>query len=367
MIELPSPLAPLGGHIVERIVAATDLQDARQLLWSERLYGLLTADAFHGLSDTDRGTLALELQQLRTRFEVRQEVRERDLYSAIRALHERGVNPVILKGAALGPRFYPSAASRPSVDVDLLISAQDISAVHDVFQTLGWKLASGVRGRWISSQWSYRTARSDALSTSLDIHWRLSNRPQLHYALAYKEILEQAHAPTKTFPFAHTISSTHALVHAVIHLIGHHRDEHIPALWYVDIATLERALTPEERARAIHILRARGLLALAAKTWQDAAKDIGFQPSEETAFLLKASARREDGWKVAPSTRVGEVLADLSALSGYQRIGYLRELLFPPEESLRAAYGDTDRDTALWRLYLRRLWARGVRRKNEGR
>lgn len=366
MLQLASPLPPLGGRTWDRIAAIADKQSAVEFLWKERLYALLTDKDFPSLPSSARAELNDELYKIRTKLALRQAVRARDLEHVMHALQARGVMPVVLKGAALGPRLYPDAASRPSVDVDLLIAREDIDTVHEVFHAQGWVLAAGIRGHWVSSQWSYRTERSDALSTSVDIHWRLTNRPQLHHALSYQEVFRRAVSPDGRFPFAHTISSVHALVHAVVHLVAHHADEHIPVLWYLDIASLERSLSRGERLEAVSILRARGLLEIAAQVWQASALEIGFQPSEETAFLLHHPTTATDSWRFSAQTRAGQVFADLAALSWRARVGYLREVLFPPEDNLRAAYGDEAENTPLWRLYARRFLQRGIRRPKGG-
>lgn len=362
---MPTPLdqlPPLSGQIGHRLATIACPSAAVELLVRERLYGILNAEAFDGLSQSNQQAVNEALGVLRTQAELRHAVRCRDLRAATAALAERNIFPIALKGAALVPSVYHSAIARPSIDVDLFIPPESVPEIHRTMETLGWTLSSGIRGRWVSSQFAYRSPRSDALSTTIDFHWRLTNRPRLNHALSYDELRAHAIPQNERYPFAHRVSLVHALVHAVVHLVAHHRSDDIPAIWHLDIAALDAQLSSQERRQAIKILRTRGLLPLAAKAWQQAAKSIGFSPSKETKFLLDVVPQHPSLWQLIPSSRVQEVAADLSSLRPVQRIYYLRELIFPPESSIRAAYGDSDKDTALWRLHLRRLRQRGVRR-----
>lgn len=361
MSALPDQLPRLGGQVAHRLANFERASAAVEFLLSERLYGLLNADAFEGMSVSEQGVLNDALRALRTQAELRHAVRCRDLQIAMTALSERQVLPVALKGAALVPSIYPSAIARPSIDVDLFIPPDSVPKIHRTMQELGWELSSGIRGRWVSSQFTYRSPRSEALSTSIDFHWRLTNRPRLNHALSYPELRAHALFEPERYPFAHRVSLVHALVHAVVHLVAHHRTDDIPAIWYIDIAALDAVLSPNARLEAMDILRTRGLLPLAAKAWRHAANEIGFSPSLETAFLLDLPTEHRSLWQLTPSSRLQEIAADLSSLRPVQRLYYLQELAFPSESSMRAAYGDIEHETPLWRLYLRRLRQRGIR------
>lgn len=360
MISLPSPLPPLGGTTHQRIQQIDDLRTAWNFLITERLHHLVQATEFTSLCDKDQHSLQDALDAQRIQENLRQELRQKELRTIVDALHHAGLFPVMLKGAALAPRLYPTAAARPSVDIDLLIPHDATDTAHRVFCAQGWISDAGVRGQWVSHQFSYRTDHSPALRTTIDVHWQLTNRQQLRDALRYAEIFSRAAAPQNHFPFAHRISNTDAMVHAIVHLIAHHHDEAIPAIWYLDIAALDAHMSPKARNAALAHLQERGLLDLAAMVWQRAETAIGFVPSSESTFLLTRPIPKRLRWSLAPQNRSQEILADLRALSSAQRLRYLGELVLPNEQNLRAAYGPADRHTPLWRLYLRRVWERGI-------
>lgn len=374
MFALPAPLPPLRGALGARLATIEDAPTAQQLLWDERLFALLDASAFPSLDAAASKALGIQLAPLRTLMLMRQIGLNQDLQTAKSALDAAGVDAVALKGVALAPRLYPSLESRPSIDADLLVPPDAVERVHSVMRQLGWELPSGVRGSFVSGQFSYRSPRAHTLATTIDFHWRLTNRPRLNHALHYPQVSAQAVDNLGSYPYFRSISPTHALVHAIIHLVGHHRDDRIPAIWWLDIAALDAQLLPSERLDALALLSQSGLLPLAAQAWRGAAQAIGFQPSKETSSLLSRRTRLSERLLLLPDSRVQEVVADLAALPWPLRRAYLQELLFPPEASLRSAYGAQDARTPLWRLHLRRLTHRGIRagedadqRENEGR
>lgn len=357
---LPAWLRALSSGQVH--VAMSKLRSADEALaWAlhERVFWFVDGADFRGLDAAEQRALSEQLRALRQRSALRSEAMTHDLRALSEALHARGVTPIALKGAAIAARLYGEHARRPSIDVDLLIAADDVDATHEVFEGLGWHAPSGVRGRWVSGQFTYRSPRSTALATSVDIHWRLTNRPALNHALRYEQLLAAAVPRAQAFPFCATIAPAHALVHAVVHLVAHHGRSEVPALWWLDIAGLDATLTPAERREALALLTRAGLLDLTAEVWRDAVVAVGFTPSPETRHLFTHRSTRR--WRLRPSNRGQEILADLSALQAPQRLAYLRELALPPEDSLRAAYGPSEAETPLWQLHLRRWLKRGVR------
>ena len=355
-------LPRIGGEIAQEAAEISDASTAVAWLLRHRLIGLAAALRFTALTDDAKAELHQKIRHLRAATALRRAVMEQDLNQAMRALHAAGVQPVVLKGAAIAARIYDEPEQRPSIDIDLFVAPEDLERIHATMQALNWTQPQGQRGQWVSGQFSYSSPRSPSLATTIDLHWRLTNRPSLNHVLRYPQVYAQGVDNLDSFPYARSISPAHALVHAIVHLVGHHGREEIPALWWVDIAALDASLTAEERRMALTILARANLTPLAHYVWREAAFHIGFQPSEDTRHLLTPSARSLD-WQLAPSSRLQEVLADLRALPGPQRVHYLQELAFPAPASIRAAYGEQHAQTPVWQLYLRRFLDRGVRSK----
>lgn len=350
------------GQLQARLAAITQLDHALDALLRERLYGIARAAWFPGLSDADRQTLDQRLAEARLQESVRYAIRERHFLCALAALEAAGVRPIVLKGFALAHTLYETPIQRPSLDLDVIIDVHDVPVVHQVMRELGWTLPYGVRGQYTSHQFTWATGDEGPTRALIDFHWRITNRPQLSRTLTHNELRSRAQTQTLHGTTIHTIAHVDALLHAVIHLVAHHRDDAIPALWYLDIALLEQRLSPQERVAFLRAVAANGISALCADVWRQAEAAIAFAPSRETRWMLHSFDQSSDVWQRMPQHRTTEILADLIALRVEDRFPYLRELAFPNEASMRLAYGERDATTPLWQLHMRRFFQFGVRR-----
>jgi hypothetical protein len=68
-----------------------------------------------------------------------------DLVTAevVKALQERSIRSVLLKGPALSRWLYDEDSRRPYVDADLLVGPQDLAAATSVLRALGFRLVGG--------------------------------------------------------------------------------------------------------------------------------------------------------------------------------------------------------------------------------
>lgn len=362
-VSTPEILAPLG-ELGETIRALDSVDQAWSLLLRERLYGLADATWFTSLSLSGREELSKRLSDARLAETARLAVRESHWEKALRALNEAGLSPITLKGFALGRTLYNAPVQRPSLDLDLIIDVKDVERAHEVMRALEWELPFGVRGQYTSHQFTWTTGEAGPTRAMIDFHWRITNRPSLSRSLTHSQLMERA----VEIPFGGikvlAIHPIDALLHAVIHIVAHHRGEEIPALWFYDIALLERALSPKERVLFTRALAANGISALCSEIWRQAQTSIGFVPSAETRWLLNSVDESDDLWQKMPDNRATEIIADLVALRAQDRLHYLRELVLPNERSMRIAYGEELESTPLWMLHARRLLQLGVRQKN---
>ncbi|HEU5439333.1 MAG TPA: nucleotidyltransferase family protein [Ktedonobacterales bacterium] len=62
----------------------------------------------------------------------------RRIAPVLRALREAGIQPLVLKGAALAALAYRDVGARPMDDVDLLVRDQELPAALDVLREAGW-------------------------------------------------------------------------------------------------------------------------------------------------------------------------------------------------------------------------------------
>ena len=340
----------------------TTHQAALDSLLRERLYGLGTSAWFPALGPDECAALDRALTEARLRETVRIAVREEHWLEAMDALHRHGISAIALKGFALARALYDTPSQRPSLDMDVIVDINDVPRIHELMPTIGWSLPYGVRGQYTSHQFTWAKGDEGPTRALIDFHWRITNRPALSRFLTHNHLHERATTREINGRHVTLVHPIDALLHAVIHIVAHHRGDAIPALWYVDIALLEASLRPDERVTFVRNLAANGISSIAAKIWRDAHEIIGFEPHPETRWLLHSHDARRDLWQQIPENRGSEIIADLMALRVEDRLHYLRELLLPNERSLRIAFGDQASDTPLWQLRLRRIVQGGVRR-----
>lgn len=126
----------LGGELPwERIVAA-----ASGLGLAPLLYRNLGRGALRSLVPARAMTL---LARGAHAAACRTAIQMESLGQILEALGRKGIEPVLLKGAALALTLYDQPALRPMQDLDLLVPAGDVSRAVEVVQSLGF---SGIRG-----------------------------------------------------------------------------------------------------------------------------------------------------------------------------------------------------------------------------
>lgn len=88
---------------------------------------------------------------------------------AVQALDDRGLTPVLLKGAALvAGGHYPTLAARPMTDIDVYVSSADRAAAFAVMAEIGWELQLPPVDLRVHHAASFRAPDGVA---ALDLHW----------------------------------------------------------------------------------------------------------------------------------------------------------------------------------------------------
>jgi hypothetical protein len=76
----------------------------------------------------------------------------RELELVVGAFADRGVEPVVLKGAETAYRYFPDPATRPTADLDLLVAPRDLRGAEDALRSLGFtqdEVLVPQRGHWL--------------------------------------------------------------------------------------------------------------------------------------------------------------------------------------------------------------------------
>jgi len=275
-------------------------------------------------------------------------LREKELVSALEALVQRGVQPLILKGAALAYTHYPFLGLRPCNDTDLLIDPKDISLTEQVLAELGFQRLNMVSGKFIMHQCIYVKDDEHGVRHVYDVHWKISN-PQLFSDISsYDELARYAITVPGLGKNARALNPAHALLLACLHRVAHHQSSDC-LIWLYDIHLLVSLMRPEEhkafarlaidkRVRAVcsnglKLARHRFSTALPVDLMEALDADENPMSKEATAGFLKPYQRRTD-----------VLLSDLRALSRWRdKLQLLREHVFPPADFILKHYSIANR------------------------
>jgi len=88
---------------------------------------------------------------------------------AVAALAAAGVPVMVLGGAALVPRHYPSAGHRPMNDLDVLVPGDRAGAARDAIAACGWRPVLPLLPSHLPHL--HRVAYTDGAGCAVDLHW----------------------------------------------------------------------------------------------------------------------------------------------------------------------------------------------------
>jgi hypothetical protein len=138
------------------------------------------------------------------------------------AFEWEGVEPIVLKGAALLNTVYPSLGARPMVDVDLLLKRGDQARALAVLDALGHR----------------RTLEGDAWNC-VDSHgtrFDVVHRFRLFEHLPLESLVERPRPEFLKRESIATLEPNAMVVHLVVHMNGHRRGIGHLLAWFVDVA-----------------------------------------------------------------------------------------------------------------------------------
>lgn len=138
-----------------------------------------------------------------------------ELLCALRTLRAADVSVIVLKGAALADTIYPSIASRPMNDIDLLVHRADRERARAALESAGFCAPYGIRA---SHEMHLRRGERPIV----ELHWDLASIVPLRLAALDNEALWQEARPfTIGSVQVHQLSIRDTLLHLCLHLSGH--------------------------------------------------------------------------------------------------------------------------------------------------
>jgi len=285
----------------------------------------------------------------------------REVTGVLDALAARGIDAVVLKGAALAHTLYPEPWLRPRSDTDLLIRAAQRRAVFELLEQQGYCRAESAGGDLASAEASFSKAGS---LLPLDVHWRISNSPLLSPMAEFQELHARALPVPPLGPHARGPGAVDAVLLATAHRAAHHQVPFYTGararcgdrlIWLYDLHLLVPALTPAQLGELAQRAARHRLAGLCLDALQAAHEAFGTAlPTTLADDLAHAASRPEPSMAFLRGGRRGLLLAELRALPRWrERWRWLREHALPPSDYMLRKYA-ARRRWLLPALYVRR-------------
>lgn len=285
--------------------------------------------------------------------EISSVLKQRHWTSWMRGLHECGIHPVIMKGAAFSHYLYPVPGSRPYSDVDLLVEKQEVPELVMALQSMGFKEVPTMGKSQVRTERSM-VKQWQAFPEFVDIHWEISGWQVVSRTLSCREIRERAMKLDVGGLIVDTLCLPHALIHTCVHLISH-RLEIRDSYWLRDIHLLLERCSETELLEFVHLAAERRVRSICRACIDEAQTEFGtvlppwmtdelpYDFNEPSVWLLRRKRTAlSDGW------------GQWKSLNWNERTEWLKDALFPAPAYMHHLYQDAD--AFLGWLYLRRLW-----------
>ena len=261
-----------------------------------------------------------------------------DLSRLLDGAHSRGLELLLLKGAALAYTHYRQPYLRPRNDVDLFLRLSDLGRAEELLASLGYERAPEADAEvWTGQRHYVKTAATGAVH--IDLHWRVANPLAFAEALTFDDAWPRSVAVPVLGPFARALSAPDAMLLACIHRVAHHQDR-INLLWLWDIHLIASAFSAAEwRLFLDRAIRSR-MRSVCARSFMLASECFGTEIPETASSALRAAADEPAAAFLRGGLRQVDIArADLAALTTWrQRFALVREHLWPPVAYMRAKY-----------------------------
>ncbi|MDD1654808.1 MAG: nucleotidyltransferase family protein [Methanomicrobiales archaeon] len=171
---------------------------------------------------------------------------EKELTDLLGALARAGVEPLVLKGPALGRSLYSDPVFRPSGDIDLLVRREQVPAAREALLSLGFVLPldNYAVSPSFYDQDTYLPATGSPFTVPVELHWEVQRYGRRHRQAPIGDLFEKAVPVSASGLTFRTLSPVHALLYAGSHMVLHHADE-VRLIWVKDVALLAGSLNAQ--------------------------------------------------------------------------------------------------------------------------
>lgn len=342
--------------------------DAAWGAWSEDPGRLVSAATAHGVLPliADRAIQAgagcprevrAALQDEARRIAAVDLVREQELRVVVAALHDAGVEALLMKGADLAYSRYARPDLRARLDSDLLVRPAHRDVAAATLVSLGYERVPQSGGDLLMYQEPFRLRRDGMDRHIVDLHWRVSNTQRFGAAFDFEGLAASAEPRPQLGPDARGLGPVDALLIAGVHRIAHHFDDD-RLIWSHDVHVLASGLSSAAWAQFAAEARRRSIEGACLRSLENARRLFDTDVPATVMAGLEQGSRHEAGnapffdRSVPHAARVWSDVQHVPSWRG--RLRLMRQHAFPPARYMRDVYAPAS-PAPLWMLYLRRI------------
>ena len=337
-LPYPSQVPELAAAILGNECAPRDSARFVEAAAHHNLRGIVLAAALAGRVSLTRGEHEL-LEKGYRRQVARTSLLRRELGRIVPAVEAAcGVAPVVVKGPAVGERFYLLRQERPYSDLDLIVPFQCLRDSVIALQSAGFVIVEELRPgyaerfghdihlrRWVGS-----------MSVDVELHWRIGD-DDVGTPLAHGHLLRSADLLPVGPADVLVPSAADQLLLLSVHLLS---DRARRLAWVNDIRLVARAADPREWRAAFETAREMGggLDWVLNRALDYAEHHLGLdrpRPLPAGAPPRFGPLRAVEEFDLQASPHIGRLVA----LRGGERLSYLRAIVMPTRSGLEGTVG----------------------------
>ncbi len=280
-----------------------------------------------------------------------------------------GIEPLVLKGAALAQTVYPNPALRHSDDIDILVRPEQFSGACDLLERCGWESIDNIfdptKKAHVAESFKHSDHRKRYLP--LDLHRDLHSCLRFNSETEIPALFERALRVESSGVSFLTLHPVDALIHASLHFTLLHRGP-FRLIWIYDFVLLAETLKGQRdwsllqaRSVTMHARLAVERCLKLAEAWTGLRMPT---PFDDFSRWPKADATERDmaghtsTWKERTESAFKYYWPASSGLK--EKSWFLFRTCFPSIRYMRVTH-PSSRDGMLWKSYVKR-WAKWTKR-----
>lgn len=284
-----------------------------------------------------------------------------------------GIEPVLFKGTALAYSLYSRSALRRRGDTDLIVPLHDRAQVLNALTALGFARVLEL-GELMSYQACLTREVTGGGEHTLDLHWKINNSELLSRLFEYDELRRDAVPLPALSPDALAAGPVHALLIACMHRAGHKQAPYYVSgvayysgdrlIWLYDIHLLTLALTPHQWNEFLMLAMQKGLRAVCLEGIGQTQARFATPVPPDVLDALAKPGPVEPAAEYLNASHLRRRWLNLCAHRDLRsKLRYMRELVFPPADYMRARFPHAKPKWLPWLYVLRGIG--GLRRRGD--